>query len=119
MSYSKVALKAVENITVKKMIPPTAWVAAAESMFPTNSTSIKKDCPKNAFLGLCEEGLVKGANRGNYTRSDLNKAYAIKGVEVLKEKNQHFKTKELWKAVLERLGFEVTKRYNSQMDVVL
>jgi hypothetical protein len=119
MSYSKVTLKAVENITDKKMIPPTAWDAAAESMFPTNSTSIKKSCPKNAFLDLCEEGLVKGVNKEKCTRSDLNKAYAIKAAEILREKNQQFKPKELWKAVLDRLDFGVTKRHNSQMDVVL
>lgn len=44
----------------------------------------KKGCPRNAFLGLYEEGLVKGIPSGNYTRSKKNKEYAIKAVKILK-----------------------------------
>jgi hypothetical protein len=56
----------------------------------------KKGCPKGTFLGLCEEGLVKGIPKGNYTKSVKNKKYAIKAVTVLKQ-NKHttFSPKEL------------------------
>jgi hypothetical protein len=43
----------------------------------------KKGCPRGAFLGLCEEGLVKGIPAGNYTTSKDNKAYAVRAAELL------------------------------------
>lgn len=119
MSYSKVALQAINYITLSAMAPPEAWQLAAKDIFKNNSTSIKKGCPKNAFLGLCEEGLVKGVEKGKYTRSDLNKTYAIKAVEVLKERSKEYKPRELWIEVLKRRGGDVKKVHNSQMDVVL
>jgi hypothetical protein len=64
---------------------------------------------------LCEEGLVKGIAKGNYTKSDKNKSYALKAVEILKSnKNNSFTPKELWDKL--ELG---DKQSNSQMDVVL
>lgn len=119
MSFGDVAVQAVNKILIEKMTPPMAWQSAVESTFQINSTSIQKGCPRNAFLGLCEEGLVKGVEIEQYTRSDLNKAYAIKAVEILKEKEKEFKTKELWIEVLKRLDSDVSKAHNSQMDVVI
>jgi hypothetical protein len=49
-----------------------------EKLYPTSPTSRKKDCPRGAFLGLCEEGLVKGIPAGKYTASKDNKAYAVR-----------------------------------------
>ncbi len=42
-----------------------------------------KSCPKSTFLGLCEEGLVSGIPSGRYSRSKLNKEYALKAVGFL------------------------------------
>lgn len=36
---------------------------AVEEVFPNSKSSQEKSCPKNAFLGLCEEGLVKGITK--------------------------------------------------------
>ncbi|MGN7083037.1 DUF6979 family protein, partial [Neisseria sp. P0001.S005] len=38
-----------------------AWTEIAAS-FPIKESIRKKGCPKNAFLGLCRAGLVKGIN---------------------------------------------------------
>lgn len=119
MSFGKVALKAVENITDKRMHPSDGWQNAAEIVFPINCTCIKKGCPKNAFLGLCNEGLVKGVEKGNYTKSELNRNYAIKAVEILKQAQKKYKPKELWVEVLRSLNSDISKVHNSQMDVVL
>jgi hypothetical protein len=75
----------------------------------------EKGCPKNTFLSLCEEGLVKGIPKSNYTKSVKNKDYALRAVAIL-EQNKHttFLPKELWDKL--ELG---DKRSNSQMDVVL
>ena len=40
--------------------------------------------PEGRVLGLCEEGLVKGIPRGDYTRSQMNKQYAVNAVRALR-----------------------------------
>jgi len=75
-----------------------------------------KGCPKGAFLGLCEEGLVRGIPRGLYTQSRKNKEYAVRAVRLLKE--GQYAPKDpfvLWSRVMAG----DPKNYNQQMDVVL
>ena len=55
---------------------------------PTSVSAQKKGCPRGAFLGLCEDGLVKGIPAGNYTVSKDNKAYAVRAAELLIEGKQ-------------------------------
>ena len=86
-----------------------------EKLYPTSSAARKKPCPRGAFLGLCEEGLVIGIPAGRYTRSLDDKSYAIRAVALLTEGKQHWSTTALWQAVTN--GAE--KTHNSQMDVVL
>jgi len=59
--------------------------------------------------------MVKGVTVGNYTRARLNSKYAVKAVEILKEKPDLVDDyKALW---LEVVG--EPKAYNQQMDVVI
>jgi hypothetical protein len=111
--YGKTALKSVQNFKDSYSIIEI-WSRYAKEVFDTKSSQ-EKGCPKNTFLGLCEEGLVKGIPKGNYTKSVKNKEYAIRAVAILKQ-NKHttFTPKELWDKL--ELG---NKRSNSQMDVVL
>jgi hypothetical protein len=39
---------------------------ATKEIFGEGTWGQIKGCPKNTFLGLCEEGIVKGVNKGNY-----------------------------------------------------
>lgn len=95
--------------------PAGNWKLEAKKAFPDSISSQKKSCPKSAFLGLCENGLIKGIPEGEYTRSIDNKAYAIKAIKILKQTSQTlFSPKELWEQL--ELG---NKSHNSQMDVVL
>ncbi|MGK0447945.1 MAG: hypothetical protein ACJA2M_001725 [Polaribacter sp.] len=111
--YGLTALKSVQNFIDSYSIIEI-WFQSAKEVFDTKSSQ-EKGCPKNTFLGLCEEGLVKGIPKGNYTKSVKNKEYAIRAVAILKQ-NKHttFTPKELWDKL--ELG---NKRSNSQMDVVL
>ncbi|WP_339319345.1 hypothetical protein [Paenibacillus sp. FSL R10-2734] len=117
--YGVVAIKAIELMKNGELSePPNAWNKAASDMFGEGTSSQRKGCPKNTFLGLCEEGLIRGVPKGNYTyRSDsLNKTYAIQAVELLKANPELAKDKnELWRKVIKG----VKKQHNSQMDVVL
>jgi hypothetical protein len=112
--YGKMALKSVQNYKDSYSIIET-WSKSAKEVFPLSKSSQEKSCPQSTFLGLCEAGLVKGVAKGNYTRSEENKEYALKAITVLKQnKETTFSPKELWEQL--ELG---DKRSNSQMDVVL
>lgn len=116
--YGVVALKVVELIRIgEEKEPLTAWNIAASEMFGKGSSSQRKDCPRNAFLGLCEEGLVRGVPNGKYLLrpNNKNKAYAVEAVRLLKANPELAKDKKrLWSEVIK--GDE---KHNEQMDVVL
>ena len=110
--YGLVAIEAVLNIS-DNTSPKEAWQHAATTTLSSES-SRQKGCPRDAFLGLCQEGLVKGVKRGKYTNSVLNKQYALNAVQVLMEnKNKKHTSKELWQTL------NLKKAHNGQMDVVL
>lgn len=115
--YGKAAKLAVAKVKGGQTKDPvTAWNNAVREIFPNSVSSQKKGCPKNAFLGLCEEGMVKDVSSGSYTRSIDNKKYAVAAVTMLnhnpKLASDH---KALWTAVMNG----VEKKQNSQMDVVI
>ena len=95
--------------------PAKRWQSAVEKVYPTSVTAQKKGCPRGAFLGLCEEGLVKGIPAGQYTTSKDNKAYVVRAAELLIEGKQKWSISELWRAVAD----DPEKAHNSQMDIVL
>lgn len=120
-NYGKAAVKAVKLIaTGKRKTPRDAWNASTRALFPKSSSSQKKSCPRDAFLGLCESGLVQGIPTGNYTQSQANKSYAVAAVQLLKSKPSLIALDNtgLWKRVMKDLKKPRTKTHNQQMDVV-
>lgn len=114
-NYGKVARIAIILITKKDSSVLEAWHNAAHRVFPNSQSSRDKGCPRSAFLGLCSEGYVKGVPKGNYSRSTLNKDYAIKAVELLKVNPDLATNKnKLWSLVV---GDD--KSQNGQLDVVI
>ena len=77
---------------------------------------MRKQCPRNAYLGLCEVGLVKGAPRGPWIASEANKLYAVRAIQALRTDPTwlHRPTTHLWRVVSQ----PQTKVQNSQIDVV-
>lgn len=86
-----------------------------EKLYPTSPAARKKSCPRGAFLGLCEEGLVQGIPAGAYKASREDKAYAVRAVTLLTEGTDQRSVSALWRAVTNG----VEKTHNSQMNVVL
>jgi hypothetical protein len=80
----------------------------------SKKSSQEKSCPRNAFLGLCEEGLIKGIPPGNYTAPNPNKGYAVKAVQILADSKIKLSANQLWQLTT---GDSVT--HNGQMHVVL
>ena len=101
----------------KGKAPQAAWNESAQKVFPNQPASRDKGCPRCAFLGLAEEGLISGISPGGYTNSQDNKNYALTGMNLLRqEPNLCNSPAELWERVMRMLGLE--KNHNNQMDVV-
>jgi hypothetical protein len=82
--YGKAAVRAVKMYREKRVASPQeAWEKATVELFGSGTPSQIKSCPKDAFLGLCQDGRIEGIPRGEYTRSKKNKDYAITAVELL------------------------------------
>jgi hypothetical protein len=113
--YGEAAILATRQGPSANTNPITRWESAMERLYPTSSAARKKGCPRAAFLGLCEEGLVKGIPAGHYTKSKDNKAYAVLAARLLTEGTQHWSRSALWQAVTK----DAVMQENGQMDVVL
>jgi hypothetical protein len=113
--YGQAAIMATQQFSSVNVDPVTRWESAMERLYPTSPTARKKGCPRGAFLGLCEEGLVKGIPAGRYTSSKDNKVYAVRAAALLMEGKQSWSTTALWREVTN----DPERTHNSQMDVVL
>lgn len=81
-AYEMIAVLSVEKIHAG-IDPVLAWQKSASEIFPAKKASREKSCPRSAFLGLAEEGLICGVSAGKYTNSVLNKQYAVDAVDML------------------------------------
>jgi len=120
MGYAISSINAAKLAAETNTSPIEAWEKSVKEEFPHSMNSQLKCCPKNAFLGLCEDGYVKGIKPNKYTRSNLNKQYGIIAVQILGEnKTKSYTSLYLWKEVLKRLNADRLKQHNNQMNVVL
>lgn len=116
--FGEVAVKATRLLNSATISDPRqAWRSAAQALGCSPSMTVK-GCPRSAFLGLCEEGLVKGfaAPSERLTRSADNKRYAIKAVEALRrDETLRCRPADLWREATQPR----TIAPNGQIDVVL
>ena len=113
--YGDIAVKAAESYS-KYEDMEQAWTEISAS-FPIKESIRKKGCPKNAFLGLCRAGLVKGINPEKVkTKHSKNGEHAVAAVSLLKNDPEWANQKKsvFWREIV---GNE--KKYNSQLHVVL
>ena len=83
--YGQAATDAILRIQSGQLSnPKDAWKQATITLFGNGTPAQTKSCPRNAFLGCCEAGLVKGIPSGHYTRSQLNKLYAVTAAQLLR-----------------------------------
>ena len=113
--YGEAALLAARQAASAGVTPANLWERAMQKLYPTSAPARQKGCPRGAFLGLCEEGLVKGIPAGHYTGSQDDKSYAVRAVALLIARTQRWSRSTLWQAVTDGAGTE----HNSQMDIVL
>jgi hypothetical protein len=116
--YGQAAIDAVSRLNTNSLVTPRdAWNQATIEIFGKGTSSQLKGCPRSAFLGLCEEGYIKGVAPGNYhLKSTKNKEYGIKAVALIKkDPSLVHDVNQLWDKVVEGEG----KAHNSQMDIVV
>ncbi len=85
-AYGEIAWRAYCLATVNGMSAQDAWLASlAERYTGPNQlrNAIKHTCPRGAFLGLCQAGLLPGIVAGQCTGS-VSSAYALTAVELLR-----------------------------------
>lgn len=113
-NYGLIAVSYAKKLIETKQSPSKdGWEEKARSVF-TRESLIRKGCPRDCFLGICEEGLIAGIPRGNYTTSKKNKAYGIFAIQILRENDEYKNQPEkLWEEIP-----EAPKTYNHQMHVV-
>jgi hypothetical protein len=113
--YGEAALMATREGSSAGISPVARWESAMQKLYPSSPTARRKSCPRGAYLGLCEEGLIKWIPAGRYTASRDNKDYAVRAAALLAEGNQSWSTSTLWRAVTN----DPERTHNSQMDIVL
>jgi uncharacterized protein DUF6979 len=100
------------------LTPPMAWEKAAAEFFVPGTPAQRKGCPKNTFLGLCEDGHIQGIPPGDYIRPRkyANKGYATAALAVLQRQPELADSPlDLWARV--RPWDSMT--HNEQMTVVV
>ena len=116
-NFGLAAIRAVELYRSRHMKSPRqGWKEVTAEIFGRSPSSRNKACPRDAFLGLCEEDLVNGIPRGEYTKSEKNKQYALDAIILLKENPELAGGPlALWKRVMKG----TRKAHNQQMNVVI
>lgn len=111
--YGLAAIRTLKNHNKDNSLRDT-WSSVTSKLFDSESSQ-NKGCPRSTFLGLCEEGFIKGVPKSDYnSNSTINKDHGIEAVLFLKENiTENISPKELWNK------FNTRKSHNSQMDVVL
>jgi hypothetical protein len=135
--YGRAAVDAVSLLLANENMPPReAWDEAIQvirgeclkkprvvslrdvfrkpkSKIGTERSSKDDGCPKCAFLGLCQDGMINGVKPGKYTRSVKNKKYAIKAVKLLRKDDKlRHDSIALWRKVTRE------QSHDGQMHVV-
>lgn len=114
--YGDAAVLAARICTQQQVGPVEAWAEAARKVFPGSESQQVKSCPRSTFLALCGEGLVVNVPAGQYTRSKLNRRYALRGVELVRHSDSLAAAPNLlWRTVMDGEA----KAANGQMDVVI
>ena len=94
-----------------------AWDFAVAQHSDKTSSQVKP-CPREAYLALCESGLVKGvpARNDGVPTNSLNGRYAVQAYHLLKADPKLASDKKaLWNLIRDRTA----ENENGQMDVVL
>ncbi len=112
--YGEAAILTARAEAEYRSHPGDRWSEVVAKLYPTSPTAQRKGGPRQAFLSLCEAGLIKGIPAGQYAAPHRGKTYATRAVSLL-EAGTHTSINSLWAEVTD--GEDVP--HASQMDVVM
>jgi uncharacterized protein DUF6979 len=116
--WGGIALRAWEMLTRQPGLSlPDAWRAAVCEHYTDpgqQKNALTHTCPKGAFLGLCQWGLVRGVEPGRYTDSTASSGYALAAIGLLQAEPELADDK----SALEKRVFGA-RTPNDEVDVVL
>ena len=92
------------------------WTSAI-SKETTSKSSINKGCPRAAFLGLCELGVVKDIPSKDYKAGEDNERHALELLALAKE-NPNITAAECFR-LYQNSNHSLPKNHNGQADVVI
>lgn len=72
-NYGKVAIEVTKHIQETGEHPRKSWNDFSEEIFGKGTDQANKSCPRSAYLGLCEDGLIAGVPSGDYVREQKGK----------------------------------------------
>ena len=106
---------AAARLAIAGIPPRDAWKKAITEYYQPGSSSAEKSCPMDTFLGLCEEGIIIGVEKGDYTNSKKNKQYGLEALSNIKT-NPALADNivKLWKSIP-----DAPPSRNGQMNVVI
>src|SRR5260370_15417165 len=82
--FGQAAILATECVASKGLAPREAWDFGIAQLSASASSQVKS-CPRNAYLGLCEAGVVVGIKAGPYgAPNNKNGQYALNAYRILK-----------------------------------
>ncbi len=110
----KVALRAISNVH-RGLRPDLAWDQAWSDEDRPGRKTQRKYCPRGAFLGLVDAGLLIGADPGGYARRlKTSHLLAIAGVQLLRQDSSLASDPDsMWQLLKTEQS-----THNGQMDVV-
>ncbi|HEX8211669.1 MAG TPA: hypothetical protein VF584_15960 [Longimicrobium sp.] len=121
--YGDTAVQAAKLLRSGHRSGEDAWRQVAEAVFAGAPPAMKKTCPREAFLGLCQEGMLAGVPASCCRPVDrgLNRSYAVAAAQLLVAEPDlaHGNKAALWRCVMSKCCADPNKRHNSQLDVVL
>jgi hypothetical protein len=98
-----------------------AWYLAAVDVYGDASSVVRKVCPREAFVALCDAGLLPGSRAEPGITLGLNRSYALAIVGLLRQNPALAQARKtfLWRQVMAVTGSNTDKMHNGQIDVVL
>ena len=112
--YGEAAILAARAEAEFRSHPGDRWNEVIAKLYPTSPTAQRKGAPRQAFLSLCEAGLVKGIPAGQYAAAHRGVTYATRAVSLL-EAGTNTSVNSLWAEVTDGEAIP----HASQMDVVM
>ena len=113
--YGEAALMAARAAAQYSKSPIDQWNQAVQQLYRTSPVAQRKAAPRQAFLGLCDAGLVKGLEPNPAAATNDNRNYAVAAATLLLQGAEQRSVSALWRQVTN--GED--KPHIAQMDVVL